>query len=160
MFPLRITSSHAVVSSSIESMARDRAWAWHETLTQLNQARHRATRPYLGQQSSSKMATNNCSSCGTVILEKNLWPVSVVVWVFDDRNTLRVHQKCHLKSIHELWEESLQRRGTQRLLRFLLGRRTDPLVSMHDACPLTSLRISSTKAFNHGNRTGARVEPK
>ena len=25
-------------------------------------------------------------------------------------------------------------------LRFLLGRRTDPLVSMHDGCPLTSLR--------------------
>ena len=89
MLPLRITSSHAVVSSSIESMARERAWAWHETPKQLNQTRHRAIRPCPGQQSSSKMVTNSCSSCGTVILGKNLWPVFVAVWVFDDRDTLR-----------------------------------------------------------------------
>ena len=159
MFPLRITSSHAAVSSSIESMAREKAWAWHETLKQLNQARHRANRVCLGQQSSSK-GQRTMNSCGTVVLVYNLWRVSVAVWILDDRDALRGNRHI-VGSPYTSFRRKPTRYTVHNICSvFRRGRRTESLISMHDGCPLTSLRISSTKALSHENRTGVRGEPK
>ena len=113
------------MSSSIESMARERNWAWHETLKQIKCP---------GLQSSSKMAPNNCSSCGTVTLGKNLWPVSVA-WVFDDRDTLRCTRHI-VGSPHTSFRRKPTRHTAHNVCSvFCWGARTDPVVSMRDGLP-------------------------
>ena len=49
-----------------------------------------ANRPCHGQQTSSKIGTTKTSnSCGTVVLNENLWSVPVAVGILDDRDALR-----------------------------------------------------------------------
>ena len=61
------TSSHATLSRSIKSMAREGGLAWHETLEQPRQAQRRAKQA-MPWSTTIQQDDNDSSSCGTVDL--------------------------------------------------------------------------------------------
>ena len=108
-------------------------------------------------------ALDQCKRCmlpGTVLLVCNLWPVSLAVRVLDDWDALRDTRNIVGCPFSSFREKTSGDTVYKHLLRFSSGPRTDTLTSMHVGCPPTSRHISSTKALSHGNRTGAKGEPK